>query len=239
MPRRALSARIDIPLDAMAPFSSTGMPSPTKNARPSELVTVGPLKPCITSTGCAGVTASSSWRVGMRGTPGGGVNWLTWKPPSAVSHWPAGISRARAANVACTSAIERAFSIRVSWPGRRPSSTMWLWLSMMPGTTVRPRRLISRVHSSSPLRASPPTAAKRPLRISTEDTTRSFASMVWILPWTRRSALPSGQRSSRSLSFANAGGQLRTAASAPAAAKIFFMVISSSGRRPYARGMKI
>ena len=67
--------------------------SEVKNARPSELVAVGPLKPCITSTGCCGVTASSSASVGMRGAAGGGVNWLMLKPPSAVSHCPAGISR--------------------------------------------------------------------------------------------------------------------------------------------------
>ena len=36
------------------------------------------------STGCFGVTVSSSASVGMRGAAGGGVNWLMLKPPRAV-----------------------------------------------------------------------------------------------------------------------------------------------------------
>ena len=212
-----------MPPEAMAPLSATGIvgSSPVKNFMPSEFVTVGPLKPCITRTGWFGVTVSSSCRVGMRGAAGGGVNWLMLKPPSAVSQSPLGFSRARAAKVSSTSAIERAFSMRVSWPGRRPSRTIWLWLSIIPGTTVRPRRLISRVQSSLPWCQPWPTSAKRPFLMSTEDTTRSLASIVWILPFTSLSDLPSLHRcpSRSSSSCPRAGSDSMVAASAAAASR--------------------
>src|SRR6266850_4700641 len=131
-----------------------------------------------------------------------------------VIHSPAFASLARAASVSSASWMEFAFSSRASRPGRRPSSRIWLWLSMMPGTTVRPCRLIVRVHSSSSL--SPrrcPTAANLPFSISTEDTTESFLSIVWILPLTSLRLPPALQSSSSS---AQAGAAAMHAASAAA-----------------------
>src|SRR6266850_2656877 len=131
-----------------------------------------------------------------------------------VIHSPAFASLARAASVSSASWMEFAFSSRASRPGRRPSSRIWLWLSMMPGTTVRPCRLIVRVHSSSSL--SPrrcPTAANLPFSISTEDTTESFLSIVWILPLTSLRLPPASQSSSSS---AHAGVAAMHAASAAA-----------------------
>src|SRR6266850_7835593 len=136
------------------------------------------------------------------------------KPPSDVIQSLAGTSRALAASVLSTSGIERAFSMRVSWPGLRPSRMMWSWLSMMPGTTARPCRLIVRAHSSPP--SSPrrwPTAANLPFLIRTEDTTESFLSIVWIFPLTSLRLPPALQSSSSS---AQAGAATMHAASATA-----------------------
>src|SRR6266850_1745581 len=136
------------------------------------------------------------------------------KPPSDVIQSLAGTSRALAASVLSTSRIERAFSMRVSWPGLRPSRMMWSWLSMMPGTTARPCRLMVRSHSSSP--SSPrrwPTAANLPFLIRTEDTMESFLSIVWIFPLTSLRLPPALQSSSSS---AQAGAAAMHAASAAA-----------------------
>jgi hypothetical protein len=62
-------------------------------------------------------------------------------------------------------------------------STTWLWLSMMPGTTVRPRRSITRVPARGGGALS--TAEKRPLRIDTLRAIVFFPSIVWILPFTK------------------------------------------------------
>src|SRR5882762_8216042 len=61
---------------------------------------------------------------------------------------------------------------------------MWLWLSMIPGTTVRPRRSMTFVSCPwSPLDAWP-TSTKRPSLIDTAETTVFSSSIVCILPLT-------------------------------------------------------
>src|SRR6267143_1538854 len=135
------------------------------------------------------------------------------KPPSDVIQSPAGTSRALAASVLSTSGIERAFSMRVSWPGLRPSRMMWSWLSMIPGTTVRPCRLMVRAQPSSSSPRRWPTAANRPFVIRTEDTMESFLSIVWIFPLTSLRLPPALQSSSSS---AQAGAAVMHAASAAA-----------------------
>src|SRR6266702_389257 len=59
---------------------------------------------------------------------------------------------------------------------------MWLWLSMIPGTTVRPRRSMTFVSGPwRPLDALP-ISAKRPSLIDTAETTVLSSSIVCILP---------------------------------------------------------
>src|SRR5690349_17719662 len=181
------------------------------------------------NTGCSRRvrSASSSAIVGKRIGCGARKNWVRPKPPTEVIHSPGCTSLARATSVASASAIEFAFSRRVSRPGRRPSRMMWLWLSMIPGTAVRPRRSIVRVHSSS-LCSWWPTSAKCPLVMSTLETTLSCLSIVWIRPFTRRSeVLPSQSFSARA---AVAPTQSASAA-APTHACCKFNFIVSSGIR--------
>ena len=102
----------------------------------------GPLNDSEMYTGLFGAASSSSASVGSRGISPGGTSWLRWKPPIVVIQRAAsGCRLARAATISCTSRIEDAFSSGVWYPGRLPISTMWLWLSMMPGTTVRPLQI--------------------------------------------------------------------------------------------------
>jgi hypothetical protein len=105
-----------------------------------------------------------------------------------VTNPPSWIPRALARYVACTSAIEYAFSSGVWWPGRLPISTTWLWQSMMPGIAVRPRRSIIRGLSSNPCLAVftlSPAYTIRPSLIATTPTTRLRPSIVWIRPLCR------------------------------------------------------
>src|SRR5688572_18053474 len=101
--------------------------------------------------------------------------------PMVVMNSPAGTEPARSFNTATASGIVSTCSRGVCHPGRLPTSTMWLWASMMPGMTVLPRR-------STTLRPPPrrttllPTASKRPLRMRSCETTRPAASIVWIRP---------------------------------------------------------
>jgi hypothetical protein len=87
-------------------------------------VTPGPANDNCRYTGCRGETLSSSASVGKRGAPGAGTSWLRSKPPIDVIHSPPGSEPARASSKASTSPIDAADSIRVSCPGRSPSSTM-------------------------------------------------------------------------------------------------------------------
>src|SRR5436305_15087918 len=70
---------------------------------------------------------------------------------------------------------------------------MWLWLSTRPGTAVRPLRSIVLVHglSRTPLF---PTAVITPFWIVTSDTMEFLASIVAILPLTRRISREPSQR---------------------------------------------
>jgi hypothetical protein len=132
---------------------------------------------------------------------------LRLNPPTEVIHSPGFASFARAASVASASAIELAFSRRASRPGRRPSRMMWLWLSMMPGTTVRPRRLMVRAQSPSSEPPPWPTSAKRPFLISTLDTTVSCRSIVWMLPFTSLRLAPALQSSASAQAGAAAAAE--------------------------------
>ena len=67
------------------------------------------------------------------------VNWPGTQPPIAVIQAPPATVWLRARKAAWTSAtLAVSDSRRVSCPGRSLSSTKWLWLSIRPGTTVRP-----------------------------------------------------------------------------------------------------
>ena len=111
---------------ASAPSAPTSMPLLSKNALPRLFVTDGPANDCWMNTGWLGVTVSSSCNVGKRTGAGAGVNWLMSNPPIDVIHSPAGNVFAFSPSVASTSAIDCAFSSRVSCPGRSPSRTTWL-----------------------------------------------------------------------------------------------------------------
>src|SRR5215831_20282894 len=71
-------------------------------------------------------------------------------------------------------------------------STMWLWLSMIPGTTVRPCRFTTCVPAPWWDTAPWPTTTKRPSLMATSDTTVFLSSMVWILPFQRMRSGPLG-----------------------------------------------
>ena len=71
-------------------------------------------------TGWLESAASSSCSVGKRFS----TNCAEFQPPIAVMNSPAGTVFALALISDCTSAIDAAVSSRVSYPGRRPSSTM-------------------------------------------------------------------------------------------------------------------
>src|SRR5688572_23618240 len=64
---------------------------------------------------------------------------------------------------------------------------MWLWLSMMPGTAVRPRRSTIR-RPAAGLGAAPPTAVNRPFLMVTVFATVLLRSIVWIRPLTKTSS---------------------------------------------------
>jgi hypothetical protein len=70
--------------------------------------------------------------------------------------------------------------------------TMWLWLSMIPGTTVRPCRFTTCVPAPCWAPAPFPTITKRPFLMATSDTTVLWSSMVWILPFQRMRSGPLG-----------------------------------------------
>src|SRR6186713_2499721 len=68
---------------------------------------------------------------------------------------------------------------------------MWLWLSINPGTTVRPPRSRVRVHALRRWPDRGPTAVKRPFWMVTSRTVVPRASIVAILPFViRRSRAP-------------------------------------------------
>src|SRR6185503_11125313 len=64
---------------------------------------------------------------------------------------------------------------------------MWLWLSMMPGTTVRPFRSMIRA-PDAPGGALLPTATKRPFLVDTIVATVLLRSIVWIRPLMKTSS---------------------------------------------------
>src|SRR6266853_689110 len=86
---------------------------------------------------------------------------------------------------------------------------MWLWLSMIPGTTVRPRRSMTFVLGPwRPLDAWP-TSAKRPSVIDTEETTVFSSSIVCILPL--MSTVSGASFGGRRPRFSSASSSLRAA----------------------------
>src|SRR5262245_1536342 len=130
------------------------------------------------------------------------------------------------------SLIECAFSSGVWKPGRLPISTMWLWLSMMPGTTVRPRRSMTRVFLPAWAFGRPvSTSRKRPSLITTEEAIVFFASMVWILPLMR---MTSGSGCWFAFACAGATSTLPPAAAAALAAAVFMNL-----RRVKAPGLRL
>ena len=198
--RSSVSASVDGPgapngEAAMLPSAPTAMPLLAKNALPRVLVWAGPTKTLehedrvvrhrsveLLERREARRTVGEHELVAAEAADRG--------DPFAGRH-----ARRARPRVCSASRIELAFSSRVSCPGRRPSRMMWLWLSMMPGTAVRPRRSTVRVQRSSS--RPPPTSTNRPSRISTDDTTVSFLSIVWIRPLTSLSErCPAQSRSS-------------------------------------------
>jgi hypothetical protein len=120
---------------------------------------------------------SSSWIVGRRFSK----NWIAEIGPIVVTNWsfgtPAASSAAACARYsASASGIVKTCSIPICQPGRLPTSTMWLWASMMPGMTVRPPASITGTWS---LRSTfLPTSTKRPFFTKTSSTMRFWPSIV-------------------------------------------------------------
>ena len=133
--------------DAIEPSAPTatgpasGLVTVSKNALPRLFVADGPLPVMSRNTGRSGTAASSSASVGSRCS----ANMFVRQPPIAVMNSPAGTLGRRAASSSWISAMFVARSITTWWPGRLPRLTKWMWLSIRPGMTVRPLRLIDLV----------------------------------------------------------------------------------------------
>ena len=116
-------------------------------------------------TGVSGATALSSSIVGRRFS----ANWCSVKPPTTRTHCGGGVTATCRFSMFIASASERTPSQRSSMLKFRPPRMMWRWLSIRPGSALRPLR--SMVLVSGPAwaitSASLPTARKRPSLIAT------------------------------------------------------------------------
>ena len=132
-----------------------------------------------------GAAASSSARVGNRRSRrrGGKVRGVQIQPPS-------GVVAARARTHACR--LGMSWSETYGWnasPSATPSACTWL--SIRPGTTVRPPARITRVRApmNGVMSVSLPTATNTPSRTATAPAMRDEGSTVTTLPFrTTRSA---------------------------------------------------
>ena len=83
---------------------------------------------------------------------------------------------------------------------------MWLWLSMMPGTTVRPPRSITLLGTQLLGLGPGPITVNLPSWIMTEDTMVLAASIVWITPFCSRTQLSGGGTVAAEKSLRYSGG---------------------------------
>jgi hypothetical protein len=146
----------------IAPPAGSGMWRVMPASRSATLLTTSVLKKRIRITGCWSVAGSRSQRVGRR--PGGAAAVkLPSFQPSPTIQCPGGVITARARTSSIISSGERHSSSRMR-VSLTPTCSRWLWLSKMPGNTVRPPRSYTRVaaFASGSTSASAPRIRTRP-----------------------------------------------------------------------------